>query len=170
MTQIGTWMDAVMGLSLQPLQIGFGHMAVRAFLMYVLLIVLVRFGKKRFLGNATAFDYILVVLVGAIAGRAMTGGAAYFPSLLGIAILIAMHWVFSALASRSPWFSHLIKGNATRLIQGGKVDAKALARAHMSKDDLSEDLRSHGEQEAHGVERAYLERSGKLSVIKKSKA
>ena len=77
-------LDEALGLSLKSEQLGFGHMAARAAVMYVALIVLVRFAKKRFLGQATAFDYILVVLIGAVAGRAMTGGAPYFASLFGL--------------------------------------------------------------------------------------
>jgi len=160
------WIDAVMGLSLKSEQLGFGHMAARAAMMYIALIVLVRLGKKRFLGGATAFDYILVVMIGAVAGRAMTGGSPYFASLLGVLTLILMHWVFSAVARRSSWFSHLIKGNATRLIKDGTVDFRALAHAHMSADDLSEDLRSHGETDPSLIGEAYLERSGKVSVLK----
>jgi len=51
--------DQALGLSLKSEQLGFGHMAARALLMYLALIVLVRVAKKRFLGQATAFDYIL---------------------------------------------------------------------------------------------------------------
>src|SRR5437762_13484136 len=69
-------------------------MASRAALMYRVLMVLVLFAKKRFLGGATAFDFILVVLIGSVAGRAMTGGAPYFASLFGLVIMIAMHWYF----------------------------------------------------------------------------
>jgi len=88
-------------------------MAVRALVMYLALIVLVRLGKKRFLGGATAFDYIPVILISSVAGRAMTGGAPYFASMLGILILIGLHWVFSAVACRSAAFSRLIKGHST---------------------------------------------------------
>src|SRR6476469_5243652 len=166
MNGFGEWIDSAMGLSLKSEQLGFGHMAARAAVMYIALIVLVRLGKKRFLGEATAFDYIIVVMIGAIAGRAMTGGAPYFASLLGLFVLIAMHWVFSAAAQRSSWFSHLIKGNATLLIKDGKIDSDALVRSHMSMDDLSEDLRSHGVKDVGAIREAHLERSGKLSVIK----
>src|SRR3954471_22702729 len=99
-------LDQALGLSLKSEQLGFGHMAARAAVMYVALIVLVRFAKKRFLGQATAFDYILVVLIGAVAGRAMTGGAPYFASLFGLFVLVAMHWVFSAASQRSQAFSY----------------------------------------------------------------
>src|SRR3954466_2078630 len=128
--------DELLGLSLKSEQLGFGHMAARAAVMYVALIVLVRFAKKRFLGQATAFDYILVVLIGAVAGRAMTGGAPYFASLFGLFVLVAMHWVFSATSQRSQAFSHFIKGNATTIIMNGKINRDAMARAHMSRDDL----------------------------------
>jgi uncharacterized membrane protein YcaP (DUF421 family) len=160
------WIDMVLGLSLKSEQLGFGHIAARAAVMYVALIVLVRLGKKRFLAGATAFDYILVIMIGAVAGRAMTGGAPYFASLLGLFVLIVMHWGFSALSRRSSWFSHLIKGNATLIIDGGKIDHAALARSHMSIDDLNEDLRSKGVKNVAAIDKAYLERSGELSVVK----
>jgi uncharacterized membrane protein YcaP (DUF421 family) len=48
-----------------------------------------------------------------------------------------------------------------------KLDKRALARAHMSADDLDEDLRDKGVRLPSEVEEARLERSGKLSVIKK---
>src|SRR5689334_11396460 len=124
--------DHALGLSLKSEQLGFGHMAARAVLMYLALIALVRFAKKRFLGQATAFDYILVVLVGSVAGRAMTGGSPYFASLFALFVLVAMHWLFSATSQRSPAFGQFIKGEATTIIKNGKVDQHAMARAHMS--------------------------------------
>ena len=160
-------LEQALGLSLKSEQLGFGHMAIRAVLMYLALIVLVRFAKKRFLGQATAFDYILVVLVGSVAGRAMTGGSPYFASLLALFVLVAMHWLFSAASQRSQVFSHFIKGNATTIIKDGKVDRLEMGRAHMSEDDLDEDLREKGVKQPSQVEEARLERSGKLSVIKK---
>src|SRR5215210_7158305 len=111
--------DRLLGLSLKSEELGFGHMAARAALMYVALIALVRFAKKRFLGGATAFDYILVILIGAVAGRAMTGGSPYFASLFGLFVLVAMHWIFSAASQRSQGFSYFIKGCATTIIKDG---------------------------------------------------
>jgi uncharacterized membrane protein YcaP (DUF421 family) len=162
-TQTG---DAILGLSLKSEQLGFGHMAARAVLMYVILIWLVRSAKKRFLSRATAFDTILVIVIGSIAARALTGGAPYFPSVLALLVLVVMHWVFSYAGRESAWFSGLIKGHSTRLIRDGKIDHNALRDAHMSRDDLDEDLRQQGVGDPSHVVEARLERSGKLSVIK----
>jgi uncharacterized membrane protein YcaP (DUF421 family) len=160
-------LNAVLGLSLKSEQLGFGHMAARAMLMYVLMVIMVRAGKKRFLGRATAFDVILVIMIGSIAARALTGGAPFFPATLGIVILVAIHWVISLAARISPYFGGLVKGHSTVLVKDGKPNTKALSAAHMSKDDLEEDLRENSIAKLSEVAEARLERSGRLSVIKK---
>src|SRR5205085_7383124 len=95
------WADAVLGLSLKSEQLNYGHMAARASLMYLLLLAIVRGAKKRFLGRATAFDVILVILIGSTAARAMTGGAPFFPTTLAIVVMVFIHWTFSFLARSS---------------------------------------------------------------------
>jgi len=161
------WTDWLFGLSSKADALGFGQMAARAFVMYIVLLIVVRSGKKRFLGRATAFDIILVIMLGSIAARAITGGTAFFAAMLALAVLVFMHWVFSAIARDSEFFSGLIKGHSTGLIKNGKVDQKALRAAHMSNDDLDEDLRDKGVDDPAKVAEARLERSGKLSVVKK---
>jgi len=162
------WMDLVLGLSLKSEALGFSQMTARAVVMYVVLIVLVRSGKKRFLAGPTAFDFILVIIIGSIAARAITGGAPFFVAIVALAALVFMHWIISAIARDSRFFSGLVKGHPTLLVRDGKIDHTALRAAHMSDDDLDEDLRSHGVADARTVAEGRLERSGELSVIKKS--
>jgi uncharacterized membrane protein YcaP (DUF421 family) len=52
-------------------------------------------------------------------------------------------------------------------VKDGKILAAPLADAHMSRDDLDEDLRQEGVGQVSEVSEARLERSGRLSVIKK---
>jgi uncharacterized membrane protein YcaP (DUF421 family) len=159
--------DALLGLSLKAEDLGFFHMAVRAFLMYLILIAVVRAAKKRFLGQPTAFDMILVIVLGSVAARALTGGSPYFPSVLALLVIVALHWIFSYVARDSRWFSGLIKGHSTLLVAEGRVQQGPLADAHMSRDDLDEDLRQQGVSDPKNVKEARLERSGRLSVIKR---
>jgi uncharacterized membrane protein YcaP (DUF421 family) len=56
----------------------------------------VRFAKKRFIGQATAFDFILVIIVGSISSRAISGTAPFFASLAGTFVLILMSSHISA--------------------------------------------------------------------------
>jgi uncharacterized membrane protein YcaP (DUF421 family) len=159
--------DEILGLSLKSEQLGYGHMAARAFVMYLLLVVIVRSAKKRFLSNATAFDFILSVMIGAIAARALTGGAPFFPATLAIVVMVMIHWLFSYVAQGSPTFSALIKGHSTVVVKDGKPQVEEMRRAHISRDDLDEDLREKGVANPSEIKEARLERSGKLSTIKK---
>lgn len=161
-------LEAALGLSatkaeeLNTLQV-----CVRAVVVFIILIAFVRFGKKRFLGKATAFDAILVIMIGSIASRAISGTAPFIPSLAGTFVLILTHWIISYFSERSPTLSYLTKGHDTVLVRDGRVDRKALRKAHMSDDDLDEDLREQGVAKPGDVKEARLERSGKLSVVKK---
>jgi uncharacterized membrane protein YcaP (DUF421 family) len=162
-----TVIDQIMGLSLKSEELGFGHMAARAFVMYLALLLVVRSAKKRFLSRATAFDFILAVLIGAVSARAMTGGAPFFPTLLAVCVMVVIHWAIAAITRDSPRLSHLVKGSSTLLVSNGQVDERALRAALMSKDDLAEELRQEGVANPRELKEARLERSGKLSAIKK---
>ena len=162
-----SWLDQLFGLSSKAPDLGFGQISARAFVMYVVLLIVVRTGKKRFLGEATAFDVILVITLGSIAARAIAGNTVFFGSMLVLVVLVITHWAFSALARKSRFFSGLVKGHSTVLIRDGRIDREALRAAHMSDDDLEEDLRDKGVDDPRLVAEARLECNGKLSVIKK---
>ncbi|HVT56094.1 MAG TPA: YetF domain-containing protein [Xanthobacteraceae bacterium] len=163
------FLSTIFGADEAARQIAIPQMAARAVLIYLALIVLLRLAKKRFLGDATVFDVVLSIVIGSIGGRIITGNATILPGTAAIAVLIAMHWLFSWLAVRSSGFGMLIKGQADPIIRNGKVDRAAMRAAHMGDDDLEEDLRDEGVMHPREVKEARLERSGKLSVVKRKK-
>jgi uncharacterized membrane protein YcaP (DUF421 family) len=160
--------ETLLGLSVTADGLSVGQVAVRAVLVYGAMIAFVRFGKKRFLAQATAFDAILIILIGSIASRAVSGTAPFFTSILAAGWLIALHSAFSFISCRSDLFSRLIKGNPTVLIKDGHVDRRMLRKTHMSEGDLEEDLRKKGLRNPSEVSEGRLERDGTLSVIEPS--
>lgn len=167
MSALNEWAETVLGLSQQAQNLSIGQICLRALVVYLVLLMAVRFGKKRFLSSATAFDAILVILIGSTAARAISGNVPFFGTLVAVFVLIALHWVISLMSRDWPAFSALVKGHTTLLIKNGKVERQALKEAHMSNDDLEQDLREQGADDASQVKEARLERNGKLSVIKK---
>jgi uncharacterized membrane protein YcaP (DUF421 family) len=166
----GVWrvVDALLGLSAHKAEeLTALQTCNRALVVYFVLIAYIRFGKKRFLGQATAFDAVLIIVIGSLASRAISGTAPFGASLAATFVLIAAHWVISYFTEDSPRLGFLLKGRDTVIIRNGRVDKKALRNAHMSDDDLQEDLREAGVASPGDVKEARLERSGKLSVIKK---
>jgi len=159
-------MESLLGLGLESRDIGVLQMCLRAVIVYVVTVLIVRLGKKRFMGRTTAFDVILGIMLGSIVSRAITGNSPFFPALAASAALIVMHWLFSGIALYWHGFGWAIKGKPELLVQDGKVDERLMRQVHMTEHDLSEDLRGNGVSDLAQVGEARLERNGELSVIK----
>jgi protocatechuate 3,4-dioxygenase beta subunit len=132
----------------------------------VIALVLIRVGDKRFLGRQTAFDWVLGIIFGAVLSRAINGSAPFFPTLGAAAVLLALHWLFAAIAFRSHGFSRAIKGRPSVLVRAGEVQWNEMRRNHVTEGDLLEDLRYEAHIDTVGrVETATLECNGRMSVI-----
>ena len=136
-------LSAVKAEELSTLQV-----CLRALVVYLVLIGYVRFAKKRFLSEATGFDAILVIVIGSVASRAISGTAPFIPSLAGTFVLVLVHWVISYITQNSALLGYIVKGKDTVLIRDGKIDREALAASHMSEDDLEEDRACYCESSA----------------------
>ena len=142
-----------------------GEMVLRAILVYVLALVLVRLGSKRFLSQATAFDVIVAIMLGSVLSRAINGSAPFVPTLLARGALVGVHWSLAVAATRSPFVGSLLKGKPRLLIKDGQVQEKELRRANLSANDVDQALRLHSDQtDPAKIRRAYLERNGRISV------
>lgn len=160
-------LEEIIGLGEEAMQLDAGEMAARAVIIYVITLAIVRLGKKRFMGSGTAFDMIVGIMLGSMTSRALTGNAPLVATMVAAAVLIAMHWLLSAIAVRWHGFGILIKGRPDTIVSDGRVDDHMLRKAHMTERDLEEDLRGHGVRDIPEVAEARLERNGQLSVVKK---
>ena len=166
MDEIAGLLRLALGLGLDDKDINVPQMALRAVVVYVVTVFIVRLGKKRFMGRATAFDVILGIMLGSIVSRAITGNAPFLPALTASGVLVGMHWLFSGIAMRWHGFGVAIKGHSDLLVRDGRVDQQAMQGTHMTEHDLWEDLRRKGITRLEEVAEARLERDGGLSVIK----
>lgn len=83
--------DTLLGLGAEAKDLSWGQMIARACLVYVVTLVIVRLGKKRFMARATAFDVIVGIVLGSIVSRAITGNAPLLPALCAAAMIMALH-------------------------------------------------------------------------------
>ena len=63
MNEIRNWTQVALGIGLESQQMEFWQMALRAAIVYAVTLAMVRLGKKRFMGKATAFDVILGIVL-----------------------------------------------------------------------------------------------------------
>jgi uncharacterized membrane protein YcaP (DUF421 family) len=162
-------LEEIIGLGKTAEELGAGEIAIRAAIIYAVTLIIVRLGKKRFMGSGTAFDMIVGIMLGSMASRALTGNAPMIPTMTGAAVLVALHWLFSGIALHWHGFGIFIKGHSRTLIRDGEIQMHGMRKTHTTTKDLEEDLRSQGLTDWSGVKEARLERSGKISIVKAEK-
>jgi uncharacterized membrane protein YcaP (DUF421 family) len=156
------WLIGKDGEDLNALQMG-----LRAVIIFLSALLMLKIGNKRFLGRTTAFDFLLGIIIGSVLSRAITGNAPFFPSIAASFVLIGIHWLFGAIALKSSFFGKLVKGRTRPIIENGKINLKEMKKANLSKGDLEMEMRSEtGSDNLDEIKYAYLERTGKISFLK----
>jgi uncharacterized membrane protein YcaP (DUF421 family) len=164
--QIQSFLDRALGLGLENKDINVGQMSLRALVVFVLAIAMIRIGNKRFMGKNAALDVLLGIVFGSMVSRAITGNAPFTPTVVASFVLVLLHWVLSAIAFRSQWFGTLVKGRDSILVRDGEIQWEAMRKAHVTEHDLQETMRNSGHQpDVSQVATAHLERNGDISVI-----
>jgi uncharacterized membrane protein YcaP (DUF421 family) len=160
-------LQTLLGLGIEPKQLTFLQISMRAVIVFVVTIVMVRLSTKRSLAEKTAFDAVLVVILGSMLARAINGSGPFFATLGGGLILVLLHRFFGLTAYYSHAFGILIKGKPAVLVQNGTLQRKNMLWNHISEHDLQEDMRLEAQtEELSSIKVARLERSGDISFIK----
>ena len=156
----------LLGLGAQTL--GLLEMALRAVVVYIAAIMMLRLGQTRFLGKYTALDVILGFMLGSILSRAITGNSPFFEALGAAIVLVAMHWLLAASAYRWSPIGTLVKGRKKVLVRDGEIQWDAMRSSHISENDLMGALRAGpGIADLREVKTAWIERSGDISAIRR---
>ncbi len=142
------------------------QMSLRAVIVFIAAIIMIRIGDERFMGRNRALDVMLGIVFGSVVSRAITGNSPFFPTLGASLVLVLLHWFMSFIAFRSDKFGDLVKGYKRLLIRDGEVQWENMKKSHTTENDLQEALRSNGHQpDIDRVESAHLERNGDISII-----
>ena len=169
MNALSDFVAQLLGLGLQPRDLTFMQVSLRAVVIFLITLVMVRLSSKRSLAEKTAFDAILLVILASILSRAINGTAGFFTSIGASFVLVFLHRLFGWIACRSHTFGKIIKGCPSIIIENGQLNRDALRRNLMSDHDLEEDLRlDAGTEDIRKIKVARLERSGDISFVKES--
>ena len=152
------------GENLAPLQ-----MAARAFVMFFIALLLIRVAGMRIFGIKTAFDNILVIMLGAILSRGVVGASPFLSTIAAATAMILIHKILAWLAMKHSWVGKIVKGYRHSLYHDGEISEKNLRRTSISKDDLMEGVRLEiNKNSLDEVEQIFIEKTGEISVIKKT--
>jgi len=157
-----------LGLALEAKNINVWQMSLRAAVVFVASIVMLRLGNKRFMGKHTTLDVMLGIVFGLVVSRAINGNAPFFPTLAAALVLVLLHWTLAAIAFRSHGFGKLLKGRDRVLINDGELQWDEMKRSHVTEGDLLEAMRGEGKPpDLRTVKSAHLERDGEINIVMK---
>ncbi|MGO9110495.1 MAG: DUF421 domain-containing protein [Thermoguttaceae bacterium] len=139
---------------------------LRAVVVYIFLLILLRCTGKRQVGQMAPFDLVLLLVLSNAVQNAMNGGDNSVTGGLILAVaLVALNWCVAWLTFRSKRLEALIEGRPVILVHNGHIDPRALDEVRMTRHELEAALRAQGCAGPEEVRFAVLENNGSVSVI-----
>lgn len=146
---------------LEPLELIY-----RAVIVYFFLLIMVRLTGRRTLGQFTAFDLLVVMLISAAVEPSMTGGdESLYGGLLVCFVLILLNTLVGFIVAKSRSAEKIIEGEAVLLGRDGTVYERIRVKHRVSINDIDSALRE-AESKAKEFRALYLEASGHITVVK----
>jgi len=165
---LGSLLQQVFGGDYPVDPLALHQIAARAAIVYLGGLIIVRIGKSRLISRTTSLDVILGFILGSLLSRGITGHASICGTILASSVIVAVHWLLTAIACRSHWFGTLFKGNSELVVEDGRILRAPMRHSHISDHDLIEQLRLRGYDDLGQVRAAYKERNGEISVLEKA--
>ncbi len=144
------------------------QMTTRTIVIFFVALMLIRFTGMRLFGIKSAFDICVTIILGAVLARAIVGASPFIPTIFSSLVLVFIHRIIAAVSVNHAKVSHFFKGTPYSLYKDGKLNDKNLKKCLLSFGDIMEEVRLRFNQNnLNDVDEIFMERTGKISVIKK---
>jgi uncharacterized membrane protein YcaP (DUF421 family) len=144
------------------------HFALRAVVIYAMVMVMIRVSGKRAVGQFTPFDLVLLILIGNAVQNGLNGGDNSITGALILAgCLIALNYAVAFFTSRFQRVEHVVEGVPKVIARDGVIFHDELRKELVSLDDFNEALRMNNLVDCEDVALALLETNGSISVVPK---
>lgn len=140
--------------------------ALRAVAVYVLMLAVIRLLGKRTVGNFTAFDLLVALMLGEVVDEVIYGDVAMVQGVVAIAVIAAAQYSNSWLSYWDHGFNPVLEGTPTTIVKDGALQRDGLRTERMNEKDARAELRLHGVEDLEEVRLAQVEVDGQLSVIR----
>src|SRR5262249_43335812 len=112
------------------------HSGIKSLVVYSILCLVIRATGRRTLGQLSVFDFILFLIIGGAASRALMGqDYSLTHAFLVIATFVVVDVAVSLLERDVPRLAHVLKGVPTVVVENGHVLTTRLRRARISEED-----------------------------------
>ncbi|TCK84183.1 YetF domain-containing protein [Paraburkholderia sp. BL9I2N2] len=153
------------GKDLNALQMG-----MRALIVFVVALVLIRISGRRSFGQRSAFDYVVAILLGATLSRAIVGASPFIAAVAASTVIVVLHRLLAWACMYSSSLERMVVGVEREVFRDGQFNRQEMTRALVTVADVQESVRQAlGSRAMSDVGAAILERNGGISIIRKKR-
>ena len=139
---------------------------LRTFILYLVLILVIRLMGKRQIGQMEPSEFVVTMLIANLASIPMQDSAVpLYTGVLPILTVLGMELVLAALSLKSIPLRKLLCGKPVILIENGNILQNNLRKTRITLDELTGHLREKDVLDPRAVQYAILETNGNLSVF-----
>ena len=143
-------------------------MGMRALVVSMIALALIRIAGRHSFGQRSAFDYVVAILLGATLSRAIVGASPFVATVVASTVIVVLHRLLAWLCMYSRALERMVVGAEREVSRDGQFDKAEMMRALVTAADIQESVRQTlGARGMSDVEAAVLERNGTISVIRK---
>jgi len=134
--------------------------------IYLFVLLGLRLLGSRELGQTTAHDFVLVVVIANAVQNALVGGDNTLAGgLVSALTLLILNRLLTWLFTRFAWLERHMVGEPVILVAEGRPQWARMQHEGVTREELLAALREHGMAELDGVRLAVLEVDGTISVV-----
>lgn len=140
---------------------------LRGLSVYVFLLIVVRLSGRRTLGEMSAFDFVLLLMIGEATQQALLGeDFSLINAFLVIMTLVGADIALSFAKQRFKRLDQFMEGVPSVMIENGKVFRDRMEKARIDENDIMEAARLQlGLAQLSQIRHAVLEKTGSISVV-----
>lgn len=142
---------------------------IRGTVVYLVLLVLFRIAGKRSLGEATPFDFVLLLIISEAVQQAMIGDDnSMVNALLLVTTLIGLNVLISLIKQRSRRVEKVLEGVPLVIVENGRALHDRMQKVRVDEADVLEAARElQGLHRLDQIRYAVLEAGGAITIIPK---
>ena len=139
--------------------------ATRAVAVYVLILIVVRALGKRTVGNFSAFDLLVALMLGEVVDEIIYGDVRFVQGTVAIVAVAGLAYADSWLSYWDHGMEAVLEGKPTIVVKNGEFYKPGMRLERMNEKDVLAALRIQGVRDMREVEYALVEHDGTVSVV-----
>ena len=141
----------------------------RVAVMFLLLLVLLRFAGKRGVKQLSVFEMVIIIALGSAVGDPMLyENVGLMPGIIVTITVIILYRIITVLVTKFKPLERLIEGQPKLIIKEGQYVLDSLNKEHLAPEEFYSQLRLKSVEHLGQIQYAYLETTGDVSAFFKA--